>query len=157
MSFSALSLFFTQESWFQHDTLYSTENFADRFALGIIDKDKRQVSYLNEFTEAINCGSLILHKHKVKPHYIIQICPAIEEFFIANSLAEGISLEDYELPTDFDALKKESKTEQSKKDYRFKNLFKAIKKTGNADFKKLANWVEYLRDNTYTARIEDLQ
>src|SRR5438045_3161136 len=56
------------------------KQFADRFALGIIDKDKNELDYLKEFTEIINNGSLILHKHKNKHHYIIQLNPAIERF-----------------------------------------------------------------------------
>lgn len=39
------------------------ERFADRFALGIIDKDKKEVEYLKHFIEINNAGSLILHKH----------------------------------------------------------------------------------------------
>jgi hypothetical protein len=52
----------------------------DRFAVGIIDKDKHEVDYLKEFDEVITRGSLILHKHKERHHYIIQIAPAIERF-----------------------------------------------------------------------------
>ncbi len=133
------------------------ENFNDRFALGIIDKDKNQVEYLNEFIEVINIGSLILHKHKMKHHYIIQIWPAVEDFFVTNAKAAGISLADYDLPDDFESLKKISKQKQSNKDYRFKNLFKAIKNSGSADFLKLAEWVEYFRDHNYQARVEDLE
>jgi len=133
------------------------KNFADSFALGIIDRDKTQVDYLNEFTEVVNCDSLILHKHKTKHHYIIQINPAIETFLLNNANSLGISMENYGLPSDLNALKKESKQEQSKKDNRFKNLFKAIQIAGSEDFLKLANWVEYLRDNPYNANIDNLR
>lgn len=49
------------------------ERFADRFALGIIDKDKFEVAYLMEFTVVIKKGSLILHKHNSSPlpHFLI--------------------------------------------------------------------------------------
>ena len=133
------------------------KQFSDRFALGIIDRDKQQVEYLNEFNEEIRCGSLILHKHNTKHHYIIQINPAVETFFVTNARQAGISLSDHNLPIDFNLLKKESKQEISKNDQRFKNLFRAIKNAGSKEFMVLGKWVEYLRDNNYQARIEDLK
>lgn len=133
------------------------EYFADSFALGIIDKDKKQIDYLNEFTEVINAGSLLLHKHKTKQHYIIQINPVVETFIINNAEVVGISISDFNLPEDKELFKKESKKEQSKKDQRFKGLFKAIKNAGSADFLRLSQWVEYLRDTTYNAEISELQ
>jgi hypothetical protein len=36
------------------------ERFTDRFALGIIDKDKYEVEYLKEFEEVCSSDSLIL-------------------------------------------------------------------------------------------------
>ncbi len=132
------------------------ERFSDSFALGIIDKDKRQVDYLNEFTEVIDAGSLLLHKHKSKPHYIIQINPVVETFIIDNATSVGISITDYDLPNEMDLFKKESKQEQSKKDPRFRDLFRAVNKAGAADFLKLAMWVEYLRDNNYKADIKEM-
>ena len=44
--------------------------FSDRFALGIIDKDKQQLDYLKEFTQEIDWGSLVPHKHATRHHYI---------------------------------------------------------------------------------------
>lgn len=133
------------------------EYFADSFALGIIDKDKKQIDYLNEFTEVINAGSLLLHKHKTKHHYIIQINPVVETFIFNNAEVVGISISDFNLPEDKDLFKKESKKEQCKKDQRFKGLFKAIKNAGSVDFLRLSQWVEYLRDTTYNAEISELQ
>ena len=132
------------------------ENFSDRFALGIIDKDKKQVDYLNEFDEVINAGALLLHKHKTRHHYIIQISPAVETFVIENANSVGITVTDFDLPAEIYLFQKESKQEQSKKNSRFKNLFKAIKKAEAVDFLKLAKWVEYLREKNYKADTADL-
>src|SRR5690606_35562725 len=99
------------------------EKFADRFALGIIDKDKYKLDYLIEFSEIINLNSLVLHKHPSRHHYIIQINPAIERFILNSAGEGGVSLEDFGLPSDFDRLKKASKTvNSSKNDPRFKRL-----------------------------------
>ena len=133
------------------------EQFSDAFAVGIIDKDKKQVDYLKEFTEVINDGALILHRHKTKHHYIIQISPAVEEFIIDSANQAGISLADYSLPENLDHFKKESKQQNSKKDHRFRSLFKAIKNGGASNFLKLAHWVTYLRDNNYSVDLKQLQ
>ncbi len=133
------------------------KQFADRFALGIIDKDKHEVDYLKEFTEEINDGSLILHKHKSRHHYIIQIRPAIERFILHNALSVGIAIEDFDLPLEFEQFKKEAKTENSKKDYRFKRLFKALQDSGAADIVRLTAWVTYLKEENYKADVNRLK
>ncbi|MBD1421004.1 hypothetical protein [Sphingobacterium chuzhouense] len=130
------------------------ERFSDDFALGIIDKDKKEIDYLKEFTEVLAKGSLILHKHKSRPHYIIQINPAIEQF-ILNAVNEvGLHLREYDLPDSIDALKKVSKSANSKNDQRFKRLFRDVRKIGGNELNILASWVEYLKSTTYDAELE---
>jgi len=133
------------------------ERFADRFALGIIDRDKHEVDYLNEFNEICTSDSLILHKHKDRPHYIIQIHPAIERFIIKNADAVGISLEEFDLPSNFDLLKKQSKTVNSKKDQRFKRLFKSLRDHNAPEIIKLSAWVIYLKEKNYNVDIAFLK
>jgi len=133
------------------------QRFADRFALGIIDRDKHEVDYLKEFNEICTSGSLILHKHKIRHHYIIQINPAIERFIIKNTEAVGISLQAFDLPTDFELLKKESKTVNSKNDQRFTKLFKSLNKHGAPEIIKLSMWISYLKKENYHADLSVLQ
>jgi len=133
------------------------EQFADRFAVGIIDKDKNEVNYLKEFNEVYTNGSLILHKHKIRYHYIIQINPAIERFIITNANNVGVSLEDFDLPSNFERLKKVSKTVNSKNDIRFKRLFKALYQNGSEDIQMLSLWIKYLKEHNYKAEIERLK
>lgn len=133
------------------------KKFDDEFALGIIDKDKHEIDYLKEFTEVITTESLILHKHKTKHHYIIQIYPAVEKFILLNMSLLGLSPKDFDLPEDFDLFKKESKKEQSKTDVRFQNLFKRLKKEGTPDILKLAAWVEYIKVENYKVDINKLK
>ena len=126
------------------------ERFSDSFALAIIDKDKKEVDYLNEFAELFNCnGVLYLYQHKSRPHYIIQICPAIEKFILVSSKSAGVSLSDFNLPDDLDSLKKLSKTITSKNDSRFKNLFKELSKSDVEEIRLLKAWIKYLRENKY--------
>ena len=133
------------------------ERFADRFALGIIDRDKHEIDYLNEFNEICTSGSLILHQHKIRHHYIIQICPAMERFILRNVTQAGISLNEFDLPSDFDLLKKESKSVNSKSDPRFKKLFKTLKQHNVAEIEKLCNWIKYLKEANYNADVSVLK
>lgn len=69
--------------------------FGDRFALGIIDKDKKELYYLKEFTLAISRQKLEFYKHKTKHQYLMLINPAIETFILTNATAAGISIADF--------------------------------------------------------------
>jgi len=135
------------------------ERFTDRFALGIIDRDKHEVDYLKEFNVICTSGSLLLHKHKIRHHYIIQINPAIERFILKSVNEVGISLNEFDLPSDFNLLKKESKSVNSKYDQRFKKLFKSLKQHNAPEIEKLCNWIKYLKKANYqvdTSVFEDL-
>jgi hypothetical protein len=133
------------------------ERFADRFALGIIDKDKKEVEYLKYFVEIKNTGSLILHKHTTRHHYIIQIAPAMEKFILTSAEAVGISLKTYGLPEKLDDLKKVSKTVNSKNDPKFKEFFKAMTKAGSPEMLRLAAWISYLKNENYNVDIAELK
>lgn len=49
------------------------QKFANAFSVGIIDEDKRQVSYVKEFSEIARTPSLRLKKHGSKSHYLIMV------------------------------------------------------------------------------------
>lgn len=133
------------------------EKFANSFAIGIIDKDKKEVEYLKEFAEVAKSDGLILHKHKLKAHYIIQIVPGMDRF-IFNCLAEcDITPEDFQLPDDLELFRKESKTTNSKDDDRFRRLFKALRNAKAVDIIRLLNLITYLKTKNYTAVSQELQ
>lgn len=133
------------------------EKFKDSFAVGIIDKDKKEVDYLKEFNEITKTAGLILHKHKTKHHYIIQIIPAMERFLF-NCLANvGMSSIDFGLPANLDQFTKESKTTRNKNDERFKNLFKALKKNGSLEITRLEAIIKYLKEENYKADENELK
>lgn len=131
--------------------------FRDGFAVGVIDKDKRQVDYLNEFTLVHQFENLLLHKHDQRHHYIIQINPALERFLMSGAESVNITLSDFDLPTDIDRLKKISKSISSKEDPRFKKLIRSIINAGAPEFSKLALWVGYLKDKNYQVNLDELK
>lgn len=130
--------------------------FRDSFAVGIIDKDKQQVEYLNEFELVHQFENLFLHKHKTKHHYIIQISPAIERFLVNGANVANLSFEDFDLPVDFEKLKKISKSVNSKDDPRFKKLIKGIIKAEAPEFVKLSKWIAYLKDKNYKVQLKEI-
>lgn len=80
-------------------------NLKDDFAIGIIDKDKRSIKYLDEFGLITNEKNLFLYKHPNRHHYIIQIYPAIELFILESCSEVDIDLSDYGLEHDLEELK----------------------------------------------------
>lgn len=133
------------------------EKFTNSFAIGIIDKDKMEVDYLKEFNELSKTDGLILHKHKTRPHYIIQIVPGMERFIFNCLATTNIVLTDFELPEDLELFRKESKTVNSKNDDRFKRLFKALRRAGSAEILRLATLINYLKEKNYTADENELK
>ncbi len=131
--------------------------FKDSFAVGIIDKDKKEIKYLDEFQLKINCDNLFLFQHPNKPHYIIQINPAIESFILDNTHQAKLRLEDFGLPSYIDELKKITKKKTSKKDSRFSKLFSELKNKKASQIVTLSNWISYLKENTYNSDIDELK
>ena len=125
------------------------EKFGDKFAVGITDKDKRELKYLEEFNLLANDESIYLYKHKEKTHFIIQVSPAVE-VFILNAVKElCVELEKHDIPSDLESMKKETKKIDAKSSVKYRNLFKALKKAST--FVKLASIVRYLKEEQYNA------
>jgi hypothetical protein len=133
----------------------------DRFALGIIDNDKNQIKYLEEFEEVDKVkGSLILwrHKKKEKHHYLIQICPALEKWILNLCDVEKINVIGFGLPDDLGGLKEFSKSRKSLNDKSLSELFREIgQKTENINVRKLKFWITTLRDQNYKVDINQLK
>ena len=128
------------------------------FALGIIDKDKHEIVYIKEFDLLASKGSLFLYKHKTNPHYILQIYPAIEKFFLKAANEKGINIADYGLPTDFKILKKVTKSMADKNEENFKKLKRLFKDLADAsELSILANLILYMGDKTYNVNVSTLK
>ena len=67
-------------------------NLKDQFCIGIIDNDKRQHSYVSEFTEIAHTQHITLLKHKERPHYFVRISPAMDQFILDCAAEQGINL-----------------------------------------------------------------
>jgi hypothetical protein len=131
--------------------------FNDFFALGIIDKDKKAIRYLDEFEPINKRENLFLYKHKTKHHYFIQISPAIEKFILIEATEVNVNLEEFGLSNDLEMLKRVTKKTTSKKEPRLSLLFTELVQKKAPQVVTLSNWIGYLKENTYQSNIELLK
>lgn len=139
-------------------TYLMQNKFKDKFSVGIVDKDKKELKYAQSFNEIINIENLLLYRHKNNEvhHYLIFIKPAIESWIIENAKSANIKLKNFDLTDNIDDLTKRSKKITSKNDKNFKNLFKEFQKQQVKKVIILSEWIKYLKDKNYNARVDDL-
>jgi hypothetical protein len=127
-----------------------SEKFANKVAFGIIDDDDVVPKAFNSFVLLKkHSANLSIYKHKEKPHYIVKLSKAAEDFILKNAEKCNISLSEYNLPGDLEGLKKKTKHLSTKKDPDLKKLFSKIKENDNSDFHTLAQWIEEFKSNPY--------
>lgn len=130
------------------------EKFPDRFAVGIIDADKRRPSYLNDFKEIASSPHLKLLRHRSRPHFMILVHPAIDGFIMACADVGQISIADFGLPSALKEFTAQTKNVMSNSDARFKKLFRAL---GHVDeIKLIKKLITYLNTTTYKASDNEL-
>ena len=129
--------------------------FSDRFAVGIIDKDKVEMGYLKECEEIAKTKHLTLLHHKTRPQYLITVSPAIDRFILDCAETEGINTEDFDIPGDLKGFTRLSKSITSNTDSRFKALFRALK--DNPEIIAMRATLEYMCEERYTMDGETLQ
>jgi hypothetical protein len=135
------------------------KRFNDDFAVGIIDRDKKELGYASEFNLVVEITeNLQLFKHRSKNHYLIFICPAVEKWIISCAIDTDLLLQDFGLPSDFVALTKITKTSKSENNdeysSNFKDLFNALRLENPSNVAVLRFWIEYLKANPYQADLE---
>ena len=136
-------------------TMQTARHLKDSFAIGIIDKDKRKPSYVQQFTQLGKTEHIELMRHREKNHFIIRIIPAMDAFIMDTAAKENISLDNYNLPTDMTDFKSVTKQTTSKDDVRFKKLFRDLKDSD--EFHLLKNILSYLLAHRYNAQDRHLE
>ena len=119
--------------------------------LGIIDDDKCVPASFQSFALLKKHNeNLVIYKHNEKPHYIVKISKAAEDFILKNAERCGISMIDYHLPDNLPDLIMQTKSIAVKNNPDLKRLFKAIKQNESSDFYKLAQWIETFKEKPYS-------
>jgi hypothetical protein len=130
----------------------------DSFGVGMVDKDKQELDYLNECEAIIESDNLILWKHKEKQHFIIQLCPPIEKWIVEILEADNRTVEEFGYSKDYKKLKHAIKEDiDDESDEKLNNLLNAILSSKSETIKKLEAILLYLRDKTYQADINELK
>lgn len=130
----------------------------DKFAVGIIDNDKKKAKYLSKFIEIDNIDdALKLYKHKVLYQYFIEINPAMEVWILKICEQEKIDIAEFGLPDNLKALKRITKPQTSSKDKRFIDLFLRLNASGNRSVLKLKGWIKLLKEKNYQVEINELK
>ena len=133
--------------------------YKDAFAVGIIDNDKRKISYIESFDEIGRTDNLTFLKHKDKHHYVIKVGKehkAMETFIKANVDAIGMKMEDFDLPSDLAELIEQTKDSVStQKDPRILKLCKTMRLS--PEVAKLQDVLAYLATNKYNVDIDELK
>lgn len=128
------------------------EKFGDRFAVGIIDADKRHPSYINQFDEIATSVHLRVLHHNSRPHFIILVSPATDGFILDCARESGIRPEEFGLSSELKQFTSQTKNVMTNRDIRFKKLFRAMQ--GHAEFKLLKDLISYFVKNTYGSTSE---
>jgi hypothetical protein len=134
-------------------------HYKDVFAVGIIDNDKRKISYIESFDEIGRTDNLTFLKHRDKHHYVIKVGKehkAMETFIQANVDAIGMKMEDFDLPSDLAELIEQTKDSIStQKDPRIQKLCKAMRQS--TEVAKLQDILAYLAANKYNVDLDELK
>ncbi|MBC7553856.1 MAG: hypothetical protein H7257_07740 [Taibaiella sp.] len=130
----------------------------DDFAVGIIDKDKKELDYINNnFHCEITSNNLMLWKHKNKQHYIIQIIPAIEKWILLVAGEGKINITDFGLSEDLDRLSKLTKTDRVDEDPFLISFCHRLINSDSRTMRTLTLWLTYLFEHNRNADIKVLK
>lgn len=135
-----------------------SERLRDLFAVGLIDKDKRGLVYLESCEVLYEGDKLILWKHKKRLQFVLQLNPPLENWIISILDESGIRVEDLGYPRDFKKLKKQIKDDIDKEnDDKLNRLVGAIIKTDCMTIRKMRSILLYLKEKNYATDINELK
>jgi hypothetical protein len=136
----------------------------DSFAVGIVDRDKKELAYAKEFDllcEVPQSLQLYRHKNLQKHHYLIFIIPAMEKWILDNSISANLQITDFGLPNSLDELRAITKTATSEENNIYaKNLnqlFQALKTVNPLSIAILSFWLTELKSKNYTIDLQELK
>lgn len=128
--------------------------FKDKFAVGIIDLDKKQSDYSLECEVIAASSELSVCRHPDSHHYLIKLNNVLESFIINCAKELEIDLSPLGLPLKKDALMKRMKKQEAKNDPALSNYFKKL--MPSTEMSLLKDVLDYLYNNTYSVKEEDI-
>jgi hypothetical protein len=135
----------------------NSERLKDRFAVALIDKDKRELDYLKNCRVLYNRDKIILSKHKDRLQFVIQLNPPLEDWIITILNERGLSIESFGYSSDFKKLKNQIKYDiDSENDDKLNKLINAVINTDCETIRKLKSFLIYLKEKNYQTEINEL-
>ncbi len=129
----------------------------DSFAVGIIDRDKRDLAYLKQCKVFHDSDKPILWKHNDRLQFIIQLNPPLENWIVSILDENGLKIEDFGYSRNFKKLKQQIKDDiDNEKDDKLNKLVSAVIKTDCATIKKIQSMLLYLKEKNYQTDINEL-
>jgi hypothetical protein len=117
----------------------------DNIALGIVDEDKNKGAvskYFVEFNIVKTENNLVLKKHKERKHYLVLVCPEMEEWLLNDGKAVGIAPSDFDLPKDLKGFKQISKIQDIDKNIGFHQFIKRLLQENAPAITTLKSWID---------------
>lgn len=130
-------------------------NLKDDFALGVIDNDKMQHSYNDEFLLIAATEHLELLKHGKKHHYLIKVTPAMDGFILDLARKNGVDMKDYGLPDSLKEFTKLTKSVDVGENKNMKRLFEGL--MDDNEMIIFRNLLKYLYEKRFQAVEEELK
>ncbi len=127
----------------------------DQFAIGIVDRDKKDLDYLKEFEE-YKQHNLNLYKHRSKPHFMIQLDPPLERWILLVAKEAGLNVEDFGLPSDIGELKKLTKSDLADETEELWRFCYALLNSKSLTIGRFAKWIKYFKKERYKSDINVL-
>lgn len=131
-------------------------NGTDCFAIGIIDADKRPATMdkgFVEFKQSVKTDGKMKHLtmfvHNDGKRFMFTVKPAMDKFILHAAKSEGVKVEDYGFPSDFDSFRKITKSIQAADDSKLRQLFSAI--MAYPELERFRNTLKYLMHEQYDA------
>lgn len=137
--------------------ILNSKRLKDLFAVGMIDRDKRELDYLKNCIVLYNANKIILGKHKDRLQFVIQLNPPLEDWIITILNENGLRVEDFGYSLNFKRLKKQIKEDvDNENDDKLNKLVNAVIKTDCKTIRKLKSILLYLKEKNYLIDINEL-
>lgn len=131
-------------------------NGTDCFAIGVIDADKRPATMDTGFVEYKQAKKadgktthLTMFIHADGKRFMFTVKPAMDQFILHAAKAEGVKVEDFGFPSDFDSFRKITKSIQAADNPKLRQLFSAI--MTYPELERFRNTLKYLIHEQYNA------
>ncbi len=120
-------------------------NYKNRLAIGVVDNDKSQPKYFDEFELLEKKQGLILKKHSSNKHFLIIIDPDFEKWIFEIAELLGVNPADYGFKT-VKAFKNRTKDIHVAKNQKVKDFLNRLVQKKDSPAHVLKRWINDILD-----------